>query len=108
MNSQTGQTEHVIHVRNNGVGIKAGYFENVSRIFQRLQRDEEGSGMGLTIVKRVVEWHGGRVWVESQCGQGATFYFTLPKRELKETPTATTTDAAGTTSKGQTELASTV
>jgi signal transduction histidine kinase len=102
-NSQTGPAEYVIHVRDNGMGIQAEYFEKIFQIFQRLQRDDEGTGIGLTIVKRVVEWHGGRVWVESEFGQGTTFYFTLPKRELKETP-----DAARTTAKGQTELASTV
>ncbi len=102
-NPQTGQPEHVIHVRDDGMGIKAEYFEKIFQIFQRLQRDDEGTGIGLTIVKRVVEWHGGRIWVESEFGSGTTFYFTLPKRELKETA-----DTARTTAKGQTELASTV
>jgi signal transduction histidine kinase len=105
---QTGQAEYVVHVRDNGMGIKAEYFEKIFQIFQRLQRDDEGTGIGLTIVKRVVEWHGGRVWVESEYGKGSTLYFTLPKRDLKETQSVTTTDAARTTSKGQTELASTV
>ncbi|MGA2605234.1 MAG: ATP-binding protein [Verrucomicrobiia bacterium] len=100
---QAGQPEYVIHFRDNGLGIKAEYFERIFQIFQRLQRDDEGTGIGLTIVKRVIEWRGGRVWVESELGQGTTFYFTLPKRELKEAP-----DAAKTTAKGQTELASTV
>jgi signal transduction histidine kinase len=102
-NPQTGQAEYVLHARDNGMGIQAEYFDKIFQIFQRLQRDEEGTGIGLTIVKRVVEWHGGRIWVESRFGHGTTFYFTLPKRELKETP-----DTARTTAKGQTELASTV
>jgi signal transduction histidine kinase len=105
---QTGQAEYVIHVRDNGMGIQQEYFEKIFQIFQRLQRDDEGTGIGLTIVRRVVEWHGGRVWVESEPGKGTTFYFTLPRRELKETQAATTINATGTTSKGQTELASAV
>lgn len=103
---QTGQAEYVIHVRDNGLGIKEEYFEKIFQLFQRLQRDEEGTGIGLTIVKRVVEWHGGRIWVDSEFGKGTTFFFTLPKRELNET--RTTMDATRTTSKGRTELASTV
>ena len=102
---QTGDAEYVMHVRDNGIGIKREYFEKIFQIFQRLQRDDEGTGIGLTIVKRVVEWHGGRVWVESEPGRGTTFYFTLPKRELKEAPTA---DITGMTANGRAELARTV
>ena len=70
---QTGQPEYVIHVRDNGLGIKAEYFERIFQIFQRLQRDDEGPGIGLTIVKRVIEWRGGRVWVESDWARGLHF-----------------------------------
>jgi light-regulated signal transduction histidine kinase (bacteriophytochrome) len=107
-NPPTGPAEYIVHVRDNGMGIKPEYFEKVFQIFQRLQRDEEGTGIGLTIVKRVIEWHGGRVWVESEFGKGTTFYFTLPKRELKETQTATAMDTTRTTVNGRTELAPTV
>ena len=104
----TSPAEYVVHVRDNGVGIKPEYFEKIFQIFQRLQRDDEGTGIGLTIVKRVIEWHGGRVWVESEFGKGTTFYFTLPKRGLKETQTATAMDGSRTTANGRAELAPTV
>ena len=108
LDEPTGPGEYVVHVRDNGMGIKPEYFEKILQIFQRLQRDDEGTGIGLTIVKRVIEWHGGRVWVASEFGKGTTFYFTLPKRGLKETQTATAMDASRTTANGRTELAPTV
>ena len=86
-NPQTKQGEYEFFVRDNGQGIKKEYFEKIFQLFQRLQRDEEGTGIGLTIVKRVVEWHGGRIWLESEEGKGTTFYFTLPKRETSKTGT---------------------
>jgi light-regulated signal transduction histidine kinase (bacteriophytochrome) len=83
-NPGTGAPEYEFYVRDNGVGIKKEYFDKIFQIFQRLHRDEEGTGIGLTIVRRVIEWHGGRIWLESEEGKGTAFYFTLPKREITQ------------------------
>jgi PAS domain S-box-containing protein len=69
-----------VYVRDNGVGIPPEYHERVFRLFDKLEPGTPGTGVGLAIVRRIVEVHGGRIWVESEGrGSGSTFLFTLPK-----------------------------
>lgn len=68
-------------VQDNGIGIEPRYHKRVFELFQRLSPKSPGTGVGLALCQRIVERYGGRIWVESELGQGATFYFTLPHAE---------------------------
>ncbi len=72
---------HKFYVKDNGIGIKPEHHQQVFSIFKRLHTDKEypGTGAGLSIVKRVIDDHGGKIWIESEPGQGTTFLFTIPK-----------------------------
>ncbi|HEU0295938.1 MAG TPA: GAF domain-containing protein, partial [Anaerolineales bacterium] len=75
------EAEHgmpVFYVRDNGTGISSDHFERIFGLFNKLDVKSEGTGIGLALVKRIVEVHGGRIWVESEVGKGTTFYFSLP------------------------------
>jgi signal transduction histidine kinase len=68
----------IFFVRDNGIGIPPEYHDHVFGIFNKLDPHTEGTGVGLSLVKRIIEVHRGRIWVESEAGKGSTFFFTLP------------------------------
>jgi PAS domain S-box-containing protein len=68
----------VFYISDNGMGIEPEYHERIFGLFNKLDPKTEGTGVGLALVKRIIEVHGGRIWVESEPGRGATFLFTLP------------------------------
>jgi signal transduction histidine kinase len=76
---QDGQP--VFYIRDNGMGIASEFHERVFGLFNKLDPKSDGTGVGLALVKRIIEIHGGKVWVESELGRGSTFFFTLPAAE---------------------------
>lgn len=88
----------VFYIRDNGIGIPEKHHEAIFRIFKRLHARDKfggGTGAGLTIVKKIVERHNGRIWVESEPGEGTTFYFTLGKGDRLAEQHTEPTDPAG-------------
>lgn len=83
--AEQAETEIVCFVQDNGIGIEPKYLERIFNLFERLNPSIDGTGIGLALIKRIVEFHNGRIWAESAgTGQGTTFFFTLPAAPSNE------------------------
>jgi light-regulated signal transduction histidine kinase (bacteriophytochrome) len=87
MRTKNGFVQGVFYVRDNGEGIEEKFYEAIFRIFKRLNNEsfgKKGDGVGLTFTRKIIDRHGGQIWLESQLGQGTTFYFTLPQDSARD------------------------
>jgi light-regulated signal transduction histidine kinase (bacteriophytochrome) len=78
------QSRHVIYVKDNGIGIATEFHTEAFTLFKRLHPEQDhlrGTGVGLTFAKKIVERHGGRIWLESEPGKGTTLFFALPEEQ---------------------------
>jgi light-regulated signal transduction histidine kinase (bacteriophytochrome) len=83
--AEQNENQWLFAVRDNGIGIDKRFYDRIFVIFQRLNANREkfpGTGIGLAIVKRIIDRQGGRIWVESRPGEGSTFYFTVSKGDF--------------------------
>ena len=75
---------NIFYIQDNGIGIDHKYYATIFQVFQRLpqaKRIEEGTGVGLTTAQRIIENHGGKIWLDSEPGKGTTFFFTIQNKE---------------------------
>ncbi len=81
INLENLNTEYLFKIQDNGIGIEPKYYDDIFNVFNRLhtRKEFEGSGLGLSFCRKVIEFHNGKIWVESKLGEGSTFYFSIPK-----------------------------